>query len=277
MEKIARTIHGARLQSAQFAGLPFSTQQYTTLNEKFNINADVEPQSGVYPRAQYYCIGNGGHGVVIGTNGIPLNKTKQHKATDAALFSHLPFVLRPANDDIDNETQQKYALRKPVTIESVNYFAYYLKRLPVDEVTISSTIQTVVDGVITSAAHVPSIDDLSPTPVEIEGEGANELAGQYANVTAPLPFVLTTEEVNEIVNAAEIIYGDPAYAIISEIGLVSGVDYDFQLPNTDHMLEVIAAQITSFVAARHELQFATGVSGHINVGANEPLLLVHPQ
>ena len=85
----------------------------------------------------------------------------------------------------------------------------------------------------------------------------------------PLPWAQATAarafaplELAEILDAAEIIYGHPKYAIISEIGLVHACDYQITLPNTNTMLEAICAQIGAFISTTHMLQYAaTGISG----------------
>jgi hypothetical protein len=275
MELVVRTIYGSRLQTLLMSKLPFSVDQNTTLNEKFSVNAGVLPSSGVYPAAQYYCIGNGGHTASSGTGGIALNEAVQHLPTDAGLYSFLPFVLRATNNDIDNTTQQKYALRKQVTYNGNTYFAYYLKRIPVDAAVVTTTLQTTTNGVTTSSGFTPGPSNLSPTPPVLDQNNVNLLTGQYANVSAPLPLVLTADEITEILNAAEIIYGDSNYAIISEIGIVSAVDHPITLPNNNPFNEAICAQIVSFVSTIHLLQFAaSGINGNFNIGTNEPMLVV---
>ncbi len=277
MQNITRTVHGSRLQTAQHSGLPWAAEANTTLNERFGILSGLQPASGVYPQARYYCIGNGGHAMAVSGGGVPYAKPKPRKVTMAGLYSPLPFVLRATNDDISNDEQQKYALRKQITVESTNYIAYYLKRIPTDAAVLASTIETTTDGTTTSAAFVPGPSDLTPTAPDLEDEGENVLLGQYAKVSAPLPLVLTVDECNEILNAAEIIYGDPALAIISEIGLVAAVDHQISLPNQNTMLEAKAAIITAFIAAGHFLQFAaTGINATLNVGTNEPMLVLGP-
>jgi hypothetical protein len=275
MENVTRTVYGSRLQTMQFSHLPFSTDQNTTLNEKFGVLAGSNPASGVYPSAQYYCIGLGGHQMATGTGGIPLVQAQPHVATDAALYKHLPFVLRATNNDISNVEQQKYALRKTETWGGNPYYAYYLKRIPTDQAVVATTIQTVNGNSTTSAGFTPGAGNLSPTPPSLDPQNLNLLQAQYANVSATLPLVLSASEVTEILNAATIIYGDPSYAIISEIGLVTGVDEQITLPNQNTMMEVICAQIACFINTMHVLQFAaTGINGSFDLGTNEPLLII---
>lgn len=275
MDLITRTIYGSRLQTMRYAELAFSTEQNTTLNEKFSILAGVNPEVGVYPVGKFFAIGNGGHKLAVGTGGIALSESQQHLATDAALYSHLPFVLRATNNDISNALQQKYALRKTVTYGGQNYYAYYLKRIPTSEASVTTVIQTVNGGSVSSAAFVPTPLNLTPTPPVINPDQVNVLSGQYANVSATIPLLFTADECTELLNAAEIIYGDPKYAIISEIALVAGVDYPITLPNSATMNEAIATQVMTFVNTMHVVQFSpTGINGSFDIGTNEPLLVM---
>lgn len=275
MENTTRTVYGSRLQAILSSKLPFSVDQDTTLNEKFNVLAGETPPVGQYPAVQYYCIGNGGHRMATGTGGIALSEVNQHKAIDAALFNHLPFVLRAQNNDIANSEQQKYALRTVQTYGGVNYYAYWLKRIPVDSAVVSTIIQTTNNGVTTSANFVPSPSNLSPTPSALDPDSVNLLTAQYANVSALLPLQLTAGEIAEILNAAEIIHGSQKYAIISEIGLVSASDHVITLPNSNTMKEAICAQINAFISTMHVLPYATpGINGSFNLGTNEPMLVL---
>lgn len=276
MELTTRTVYGSRLQTMQFSKLPFSTEQNTTLNEKFGVLAGVNPNVGEYPAARYYAIGNGGHKLATGTGGIPLTEDNQHLSTDAALYKHLPFVLRATNNDISNAEQQKYGLRKQITVGGQPYFAYWLKRIPTDEAVVSTLIQTVNGDTVTTAAFVPTPDNLDPIPPVLNPDQVNLLSGQYADVSATLPLILTAAECTELLNAAETMYGDPKYAIISEVALCAGVDYPITLPNSNTMNEVIACQVMAFFNSMHVIQsMAAGINGTFDVGTNEPLLILN--
>ena len=83
---------------------------------------------------------------------------------------------------------------------------------------------------------------------------------------------LTGSEVNEIINAAAIIYGDPAYAIISEIGICSGVDKTIDLGNGVTFNEAVAVQICTFINTIHILNATPdGVGGTLQLGSSEPI------
>ena len=65
-----------------------------SLNEKFEILKDtaaITLEKGFYPEINYFCIGNGGSTLASGVKGYTYSR---HSALDAALFNHIPFVLR---------------------------------------------------------------------------------------------------------------------------------------------------------------------------------------
>lgn len=278
MKNITRTAYGSALQTMQFNGLPFTLVPNTTLNEKFGILAGQTPDPGVMPTAKYFAIGIGGHQLATGTGGIPLIENVQHEATDAALYHHFPFVLRAINNDIPSGTQQKYALRKQITVNGSSYYAYYLKRIPTNDAIVTTTLDTVVNGTTTSTIFTPSQNNLSPVPPVINNVGANILTSQYANTSATLPIRFTQQECQELLDAATILFDDPAYAIISEIAICSGVDYSITLQNSASFTEAICVQVCSFISTLHMVQYtATGINGTYQVGSDDPLLVLAPQ
>lgn len=276
-QQITRTVFSSQLQSMLYARIPFSVQQNTTLNEKFGILPGILPLNNGYPAAKYLCIGNGGHAMSTGTGGIALSQALTHKATDPALFNHLPFALRAVNNDLTSAEQQKYALRKTVTYGGQQYYAYYLKRLDTSSAVISTIIQTRDGDTITTSNFVPNPLDLSPTPTTLNPDSVNLLAGQDVVVSATLPLVLTAQEVQEIRDAATIIHGSPAYAIISEMGLVQASDYPITLANGNQFMEVVCAQIGAFIVDNTPLQYRDTVNTSLDLGTNEPLLVLEEQ
>lgn len=275
--KITRTVYGSELQAAQFPGVPWSLRALTTLNEKFNILSGQTPSAGVTPQAKYFCIGNGGHTAATGTNGVVLNQAVPHTSVDAALYSHLPFILRAINNDITADVQVKYALRQQITVSGQQYYAYWLKRLDLSGAIVSTAISTLANGQTTSTANfVPSSGNLNPTPPVVNSAGANTLSNQIATSAMNVPLSFTQQECVELLNAATILYGDPAYAIISEIGICSGTDTIIPLSNGGTFAEAIAVQIATFINTMHIVQYtANGFSGSYNLGTAEPLLVLN--
>ncbi len=277
MESTTRSIFGSYLQTNMLLGIPHDIKEFTTLNEKFAIQSGVAIPPGIYPKVQYFCIGNGGHQLTMGTDNIPLTKINQHRATDAALFKHLPFALRTVDNDLTSTQRANYALRKEVVYNAVTYIAYYLKRIDMTPVVSQIDYRTVVNGVISSTPYVPSTSSLSPTPVVISSTGVNALSGDYITTTAMVTISFSAEEIAELLNVANIMFADDNYAIISEIGLCAGVDKVIQVTAASggsfNFTEAIGIQIISFISSMHVAKYTTsGLLKYLDIGCNEPLV-----
>lgn len=276
MEHVTRTIYGSYLQTCLKLKVEHVISPFTTLNEKLGIQSGVVPPPGVYPTVGYYVWGNKGHQGQIGADGIPLVIAAQHRATDAALFNQLPFVLREVNNDLTSIERAKYGLRRVEVRGGINYVAYYLKRIDKTNVVAEMQYRSNTNGTITTTPFVPTADNLSPTPVVIPEGGVTTLTGDYAIVSAQTDISLTAWEVAEMLNVAEIIYGDSNYAIISELGICSGVDKVITVTPTVgapfNFNEVIAVQISTHIAVMNVLTSSNeGVTRLLDFGTNDPL------
>lgn len=276
METLVRTVYGAILQTTQLVGKPFVLKEYTTLNEKFGIQAGILPTSTEIPRCQYMAIGLGGHRAATGADGIMIPEPIQHRPTDAGLYKHLPFVLRELTNDLSPTDRAKYALRRIEEHNGNNYAAYYLRRLDLTNVTPEMLYKTVNDGVVTTTPFVPTSANLNPTPPDLSSTGVNVTTGDYVTATAKLSLIFTTKEINELLNAANVMFGDERLAIISEIALVSGVDKTIQVSGsgqaTFNFNEVIAAQIVSILNTMYMAKYAdSGIDLTIDIGSSEPM------
>jgi hypothetical protein len=275
-QPITRTIYGSLLQTTSLLGLPFTIKTNTTLNEKFGVQAGILPDVSAISRMVYMAVGNGGHKFSVGGNGIPRPDPLQHKSTDAALFQHLPFVMREPNNDLQPAERAKYAMRREEVHNGVRYFAYYLKRISLVGVTAAMEYKNAANGEVTTTPFTPNSSNLNPTPQTLNSNGVAVTTGDYVTATAKITISLTKAEVEELLEVARILYADPGYAIISEIALVSGVDKDVQSPGvgstTIAFKEVIGAQVCSHVSAFYALSFANnGIEMVLDVGSSEPL------
>jgi hypothetical protein len=276
MKSIVRSVAGAALQTSEYLGLPHVFLSHSTLNEKFNINAAMMPADTDIPHIRYACIGNGGHSVVIGSNNIALNKPIQHKPRHTGLYRHLPFVLRPLTSDLTPQQRAKYRLRNVLTIDGVAYAAYWLKVLDLSTSVVECDYYTVSNGVTTSTTFAPNSNDLSPTPPDLSSTGVVSTSGDYIAASSKVPFDLNDEDILELGNVANIMYGDKDYAIISEIGLCSGVDKvvtgDFNGVQASYT-EAIGVQIANFVCTYLPTQYLDNdLSLEFDVGSVEPML-----
>lgn len=276
MQKIIPTQLANFLQVVSFVGLPFEKKPNTTLNQKFGISADALIAPSAVPSLKCFTIGIGGHSYTTGANGIPLSQGIDHSSGDFGLYHHIPFVIRPINDDLDATTRKRYCLRKIIDVDGTNYYAYYGKRLSKDGVAAKMTKRTVIDGTTEVEEYVPTEENLSPVAPAIPNTGVATTSGEYLATSCILPMPFTETDVKELYNVAEILFGDSRYAIISEFGFCTGIDADV-LVNTPagnvSFSEVVACQIAAIISGHYELVYnSKGFDFSLEVGAVQPLL-----
>jgi len=281
MENITRSVYGSNLQTALLLNLPVTIPANSTLNEKLTIEATSFITATDRPAMKYATIGNGGHRLVVGPNNIGVPEPIQHNPTDASLFNHLPFVLRAVSNDLVSNERAKYGLRRIETHDGTPYIAYYLKRLNYAGVTTKLDYKTVLEGQTTTTDFIPNNSNLFPQPPALSNTGINVTTGNYVAASASIPFNMSPSEVQELLNVANIIYGDDNYAIISEIALCSGVDKLITINagsgGAFNFNEVIATQIVSFISSFFAMKFNnSGIDILLSVGATEPMFLLTP-
>jgi hypothetical protein len=273
---VTRTIYGAAVQTSLLMKLPFQFPEYTTLNQHLSILKDNLPAVNEAPGLSYYVWGNRGHSTTIGADGIPLNDVVQHRATDAGLFGQLPFVLREVNQDLTQLERAKYVLRRQEERNGVAYWAYYGRRLDKSNMSVGIYLTQVQNGVGVTVPFTPTQSNLTPSPQQLANSATNLINADYVAARARMTLSMTETDVAEMLNVAKVIYDDERYAIVSEIGLCTGVDKAINAPSygggTFQFQEAIGVQIAAHVAVYNPLlQTNTGVQVEMDVGVNEPL------
>lgn len=281
MGNVTRTAQSALLQVENFLGRPAKILPNTTLNEKLNINQDMTISVEEKPKLICAVIGNGGHKSSVGVNNIPLMKAYPYLARYTGLYKMLPFVLRTPDNDLAASERANYRLRREETHDGKVYVAYYGKVLDLSATEPTLELRSVRNGVVTSAPYTPTIGDLNPEPPLLSNTEVNVTDGDYLAVTAKVDFRMNPTEIRDFLNVAKIIYGDEDYAIISEIGLVSGVDKQVT-GNVNGAVtgytDIIAAQICSVHRVFYPAATVNTVIGlTIDAGAVEPLLTVRTE
>lgn len=277
MKPITRTIYGTLIQTAQLMGLPYQQQPFTTLNEKFDIFPNLRPDNNAVPRVRYYCIGIGGHRAVVGADGRTFVAPIQHRPDDAALFDHIPFIIRELDDDLSTEERRKYCLRTIKDVRGTDYIFYYGKRLDLDEVEPTMKLNTVTNGTTTTIPFVPSSANLNPEPPEIPDTGVITATGQYLSASGLVTLSFTAQEVAELINVAKILFENELYAVISEIGIIAGDDKIVTVPGPNNTSlnynEVVSATITTHITEYHSIGFLNrGMNFTLELGSTEPLI-----
>lgn len=278
MKITTATIYGGLLQSCALFKRPFKWVANTTLNEKFGVQSGVKPGAGEMPAVGYVCIGRGGHRNVTGADGGFYTNPRRHKPSDAGLYEFLPFALVPMDADLTKAERDNYALRKLVNVGGVNYWAYYLRRISLVASEPNMWINTVNGDDVKQDPFVPTSDNLNPTPDDLDSTQVTTSSGQYLSVNTPVEISFTAKEIKRIIDACKILFDNEGYAIISEIGLVSGVDRvvsaTAQGNQSFDFTEVISAQIVAHLTTYHNLPSANnGVKEVLDLGTTEPMLL----
>lgn len=276
MHTITRTIYGSRLQTLLLLGAPFTHIENTTLNERFDVQAGVLPPNGEVPAVRYFCIGNGGHRHLIGPDGFPLTDDVQHSPADAALYRHLPFLLRELDNDLTILERQKYAMRKIITVGGTDYIAYYLKRIDFSGSAVTLQYNDVTDDAVSTTPFIPTGANLNPTPPPIPPVGVITTTGDYLSTSAILGLDFSAADVAELINVANLLYNNELYAVISEIGLVAGVDRTVTASGPGgsiNYVEALMATITTHITAYNSVSYNNnGFDYDLELGAVEPLV-----
>jgi hypothetical protein len=281
MEGITRTCWGGLLQTCMWLRRPYIVLPNTTLNEKLGIRETDKPPVGVYPFMGYLAVGNGGHKLSLSADGVLGTDPLQQKATNGSPFKLMPFVLREQSDDLTQAQRARFALRKEEEHGGVRYYAYYLMRLPLENVNPSLESLVIDGGVKTVAPYVPDSSVLNPVPDELSPTGVNTVDGDYISVTAKVPVDLTADDMTELLNVAKILFGDEKYAIVSEFVMCQGLDKMVDSPAPGNATipfnEAIAVQVASFVPGFVAAKFSkTGFDMMLDAGTTEPLFSAAP-
>lgn len=279
MKALTRTAYGVYLQNALYTGLPFQMFPNTTLNEKLGILEGIAPPAHHYPQLKYFCIGNGAHRYVTNAQNLSKPMPLQHLGTDGSLFKPMPFVLREPNNDLSPQERALYALRREEDYNGKRFIAYYLRRLD----TAASKTEMIIMEVdekgnrLRERPFIPDKSNLNPIPQELSSSGLNIIKGQYVSVKTHIELEFTAEQCEELRNVSNIMYADEGFAIISEIGLVSGLDKNITIAGTglaggSQFNEVISAQVCHIAHTYHSAVYAdVGFTIDLDAGATEPL------
>lgn len=277
-----RTIIGNENQVIRSLGLPFNVRPNSTLNQHLEIEATRTP-AGTTPRSiSYFILGAGGMSALNCTPSSatlpPVFRFYQHSPRSTNVFNIMPIVMRETAQDLTPAERAKYRLRRLVAKDGVNYYAYYAKAIDKTKIRLETKIFTAQsDGTWTDSDYVATTADAKPTPQDYTPDEEQLLMASYSKVTALVPISIDAEDVREIKNVFNILYGDPDRAITTEMALVSGVDIDIKV-NTprgeETVREAIAAQVEHIntVMVPYGV-FNQGFDRTFDLGITEPMAI----
>ena len=279
MKKSTRTIYGALLDSAKRFNDPLPILPNSTLNQKFTVFENELPRQNELPIAQYLAIGLKGSEVTLSTEGFFKTKYRRYNPRWASLLSHVPYIVRPVEQGLTSDQREKYRLR---TLEEFNgnfYECWWLRKLDLKANPVGVEYRKLINGNISSVAWEPSLSDLNPTPLTVNPNQVLLTGDDYLAATKKFEIEFTPQDIQELLNVCNVMYGDPDIANITEFGLVSGIERVMQTNFNGIMAnytEAIYCQITDFINSTLSAPNALrGQKLFIDGGSNEPLIIVN--
>lgn len=263
----------------------FDLPRYTTLNERYNVLADVSigRKDAKDFELKYFGVGiRGANCNGSDSMGVSRMKINQHQPIDMNLFTAIPFICRPVNEDLDNVNRAKYRMRVVMNGYDGNSYVFYFLKL-IDFSNYDPQVSKIVrddQGNETATPHVPVRDDLfNPQPKDFTSEGSVPLSNTYLNSSAVLGCSLNQNDLQELANACLKLYNDSSYAAVNETMIAWGVDTQTDgatggggVIRYTEVRSAVAAHYITERDARSALN-NTMLNMDYDHGASEPMLL----
>lgn len=275
MEKSVRTAIGAKLQTAQKLNRPYTFSDNSVMNKQLNILPDTLPD--VTPWTQYVGIGIGGLSArFIGEKRRIELTPIPHDPRHTGFYEQIPFVIRPVDEDLTTAERVNYRLRKLMDVGGVRYAAYYARKIDTTGMEVRLEYRVIQDGNVTSTPWEPSVDDQHPTPITVNPGQVLTTGDDYVASSAKSTLRFSAWDIAELINVGRVLFDSEDAIVVSEIGLMSGIDFetrgDFNgvsLPIT----EAIGVQINDFVSTLIPTAYnQAGAAVNLDIGSTEPLL-----
>lgn len=234
-----RTLYAIDLEQHRLFNQSYTPVENTTLNEKFRIYPNIQPGNNNFPYLNVIVIGIGGLQNIAGENNYNFS---QHSPLDAALFEHIPFIVRETSNDLTPLEKAKYRLRVIEMVDNVEYVCYYGKVITDPNLNSNFyTIKTIVDDSLTaiptlSVLDLTSTNVLNPKPKLRSVSYSTTKGIDYVTKLNKVPFTLTVGEISEIKEGCTKL--GKTSDIITEVGLCTSCDY-----NNGTYTEAICTQI----------------------------------
>lgn len=271
-----RTVYGALVQNALRWNTKLRILPNSTLNQKFVVAADALPYDTDKVTSQYFVLG------INGVEYIPFqdmykSQWRNYRPTQAALFKHIPLVMRRMTEPLSPTERNNLRLRVIEVHNGVSYECWYARLTGHDETPADAEKRTVINNVITPDNWSPALSDLNPTPESLDPNAPVENGRSYIAVSKKVKIILTPADIQELINSATIKFGDPNLADISELAICSGVDRripgDFNGTQQNY-IESIYTQINDFMRVRFSAPDSLGGKElDLDIGTSEPMFI----
>ena len=264
-----RTLFAIDLEQYMLFNQPYTPLENTTLNEKFNVLPGVTLGTNSYPYLNMFVIGIGGNNNITGEDSY---KFSQHSPLDGALFEHVPFIVRDANNDLTDVEKVNYRLR---VVDNSGFICYYGKVITAP--TIQSdfyVIKTTKDATDNTQATMSTLDmtssdilDPKPKSRSLSYDTATNI--DYITKMNKIEFALTVNDITEIKEGCTKL--GKKSDIITELGICTSLDY-----KTGSYTEAIYAQIAFHIGVDFNLatslQNNQSIQKSIELGGLEPFI-----
>jgi len=214
------TVYLSKLTISAIFNKKYNPSEFETLNEALDVLPLVEPNTISVHDTFCIGIGIGGHYTRKDNNDRIITNIP-HKATDVSLYKPVPFIIRKREDDIDSTERSKYRFRIFINKDGVEYVAYYLKVVNIEDS--ETVVETDNNGVATTDSYTPSYNNLHPGFVPDDENNLPRSNVRYIN-GSNVSVEINQEEQVEIKDAVRILYGNENYSILSEMALYAGID-----------------------------------------------------
>jgi len=243
-----RTIYNIKIQNRMKCNLNYVPLLNTTLNEKFNINPNEDTDTIKYPVLNLLTIGCGLINDIDNSNTRLNLKSSPHSPTDAALFKHVPFYLRPVSDFLTYPPSDKLRLHNIIIIDGIEYNVYYGYSITnfesKDDIIKYDNIETSYVNI--SKYDLSSSDVLNPTP----NVNINLINKKYISDFVKIYTFFSLTEINDIINSFNILYpNEPKY--ITEIGVCTSKEL-----NVNNKILNYMTQVSYFLDVKQDLEQA---------------------
>ena len=242
-----RTIYNVKLQTHMMANLPYTPLPNTTLNEKFNILEYKQhrclPTEGrpIYPTIKGIMLGNGGAEILDSDLGNM--KLGKHSPVDGALFNHIPFVIRPEEEDLLGEERAKYRFRREMYIDGKKHYGYYIKLFTDKDLYYRPEILCVDNSKVVPSIKIFNTDRsdiLNPVPEKDNRMSTYENSIYTVNILR-FEFKLSDNELRELQNVFKLLKIKDY--LLTELAVVTGIDWEDEEYND----ELIYTQVAYFI------------------------------
>ncbi len=279
-DRITHTAWGQFIQAQLLMSnpnTPIILQPNTTLNEKLNIMETSRLDINDKVNVQWYCIGHGGHQILKSSNGIDYPDSVKRDPLEASLYDMVPFVLRQKNQDLTEEEARQYRLKRIETHGGVEYYAYYLKRMTIEDKP-KVLIETTVDGVKQVKPYTVTEANLSPHKPTLSPREVVSASNTKVRVSIGASINFTEQDTENLKEVFKILYGTSKITLISEIGIVAGSDVaNVSVAGGRTGNELKGATVVSILSVYHALHFSNnGFEERLELGEKTPLATTSP-